>query len=211
MIRMKEELKIKLEKLHHVYTFAKEAYLYTEYFHNPSTKGEFDLITSSAYKKNLSIIMHLMFRTLIVEVYKLFSRSPNDKFRLDKFIDSLSSSGRFRSIGIPQTHIDIWKNLLADNKNTIDNIILLRNKIYAHTENPMTNYNEIDISFKQIKVLLDIADKILKSVYREIFGAGIVTNAVTFDRKRFSLLRLLAKAEKQRLNEIRDKYMNKGK
>ena len=208
---MKEELKIKLENLLHVYIFAKEAYLYTEYFHNPSTQEELDLVTSSAHKRNLSTIMHLMFRTLIVEVSKLFSRSSNDKFQLEKFIDSLSPSGHFRTIGVAQSHIDIWKKLLVDNKTTIDNVLLLRDKIYAHTDDPTINYNEIDISFKQIKVLLDIADKILKSVYHDIFETGLMTDAVTFDRGRFSILRLLAKAEKERLSEIRDKFKNGGK
>jgi hypothetical protein len=211
MIRMKEELKIKLEKLLHVYIFAKEAYLYTEYFHNPATKEELDLVTSSPHNRNLSTIMHLMFRTLIVEVSKLFSRSNNDKFQLEKFIDSLSPSGHFRTIGVLQSHVDTWKKLLVDNKNTIDNVLLLRDKIYAHTDSPMTNYNEIDISFKQIKVLLDIADEILKSVYHDIFDTGLITGPVTFDRERFSILKLLAKAEKARQTEIRDKYLNWGK
>lgn len=208
---MKEELQIKLEKLLHVYIFAKEAYLYTEYFHNPATKEELDLVTSSAHNLNLSTIMHLMFRTLIVEVSKLFSRSTNDKFQLEKLIDSLSPSGHFRTIGVSQAQIDAWKRFLEDNKTTIDNVLLLRDKIYAHTDNPLINYNEIDISFKQIKILLDIADQILKSIYHDIFDTGLMTDAVTFDRERFSILRLLAKAEKDRLNEIRDKYLNWGK
>jgi len=208
MIKMKEELQIKLEKLLHVYIFAKEAYLYTEYFHNPETKDELDLITNSPHKSNLSTIMHLMFRTLIVEVSKLYSRSENDKFQLEKFIDSLSPSGYFRKINVSQTHIAAWKKLLVDNKATIDNVLLLRDKLYAHTDNPLKDYNEIEISFKEIKILLDIADEILKSIYHDVFNTGLMTDAVTFERERFIILKLLAKAEKGRLNEIRDKYMN---
>ncbi|MGM0582085.1 MAG: hypothetical protein ACQETL_15485 [Bacteroidota bacterium] len=208
---MKEELKIKLDKLLHVYILAKEAYLYTEYFHNPETKEEMDLITVSPHKGNLSTIMHLMFRTLIVEVSKLYSRSNNDKFQIGKFINSLCPSGHFRAINVSQAKINTWKNLLVDNKTTIDNVLLLRDKMYAHTDNPLISYNEIDISFKEIKVLLDIADEILKSIYHDIFNTELMTDALTFDRERFSILKLLAKAEKERQIEIRDKYLNWGK
>jgi len=208
MENLKKELGVKLEKILHVIIFAQEAYLYTEYFHNPETKEELDLVTKSPHTSNLSTIMHLMFRTVIVEVSKLYSRSENDKFQLESFINSLSSSGHFRKIDISAAHIEKWKKLLVDNKPVIDNILTLRSKLYAHTDNPMTSYNEIDISFKEIKTLLDIAAEILTNIYHDVFDTGLLTDSPTFDRERFGILKLLAKAEKERQEEIINKYKN---
>ncbi len=205
---IEQELYDKLDKISRIYIFAQEAYLYTEYFHNPNTKEELDLVVSSPHSNALFIIMHLMFRTLIIEVSKLFSRSDNDKFQIEKFIQSLSPSGHFRKIGISTDHIDQWKQQLINNQKSIDNILLLRSKLYAHTDNPMTDYNYIDISFKEIKQLLDVAGNILKNIYNDVFQTGLSLDSPGFDRQRFIILKLLANAEAERQKEIFNKYAN---
>lgn len=203
MNKIKKELEDKLERIMHVYIFAQEAYLYSEYFHNPKSDEELKLVTASPHRGNLTLIMHLMFRTLIIEISKLFSRSDNDKFRLSKFIESLSLSGHFKKICFSQTLVEKWKNEIDKNESVISDILLMRSKIYAHTDNPLSDdYNEIDISFKQIKVLLDIAQEIIKTVYAEIFDTELNTNSPTFDRDNFIILKLLAKAETDRVNDI---------
>lgn len=206
MENTKEEFSNKLEKVLHVYIFAQEVYLYTEYFHNPETKEELELITKSAHAKKLSMIRHIMFRTLVTEVSKLYSRSKNEKFRLEKLIESLSQSGDFKGTNIPEDRIQLWKQNLLENKETIDSILKLRNKVYAHTDDQVEDYSHVDISFKKIKILLDIADNILKGIHKQVFNIGLLTNPLTFDRKRFSLLKLLASAEKERQASIFNKY-----
>lgn len=189
MKELKKDLEHKLEKIVHVYIFAQKAYLYTEYFHNPETSEERELITNPPMSHDLSLLMHLMFRTLIIEVSKLFSRSKQDNFQLEKFINSLSSSGHFRKISVSEDRIIHWKERLKKNKKIIDIIILLRDRLYAHTDNPMINYNEIDISFKQIKTLLDLAAEILKSTYADVFETDFLCDSPGFDRNRFMILK----------------------
>jgi hypothetical protein len=207
----KEELGKKLEQVLHVYMFAQDAYLYTEYFHNPSSKEELELVMNSPHSPELSVIMHLMFRTLVVETSKLFSRSDNDKFQLTKFIESLSSNGYFGDLGISKEQIEKWEYRLEKSNETINETLLLRDKIYAHTENPLADYSEIDISFKKIKHLLDLAKDIISNVYSELFDTGVIFDSPTFDKERFGILTLLAKAEAQRTKEIFDKYNFKAK
>ena len=208
MSDLKEELSIKIEKILHVYLFAQDAYLYTEYFHNPNTKEELNLVVNSPHSITLSKIMHLMFRTLIVEVSKLFSHSDGDKFQIEKLIQSLSPSGHFRKVGVSTAHIDQWKQKLIDNHLTIDNILLLRSKLYAHTDNPLTDYNYVDISFREIKQLLDVAGEIIRNIYNDIFQTSLRLDSPTFDRQQFIILKLLAKAEAERQNAIFNKYSN---
>jgi hypothetical protein len=205
---IKDELWVKLEKILHIYVFSQEAYLYTEYFHNPNTKEELDFVIKSPHSSNLSVIMHLMFRTLIVEVSKLFSRSANDKFRLSAFIDSLSSKGHFREIGVQKEKVAYWNQRLVENEEIIKDILLMRSKIYAHSDNPMTNYNNIDISFKKIKVLLDIARDILKEIHSSVFEMDLQTDSPSFEKDRFMILDLLVKGESVRMKEILDQFQN---
>lgn len=208
MTSLKRELEIKLEKICHVYIFVQEVYLYTEYFHNPDTKEELELVINSAHSRHLHKIMHFMFRSLVSEISKLFSRSENDKFRLESFINSLSSTGHFRNLNVSNEKVKFWQDQLASNKDSIDNIILLRSKLYAHTDNPLTDFTNIDISFKEIKSLLDLASIILKEIYSDIFQSHLITDSPSFDRKGFGILKLLAKAENERKLEIINKYRN---
>ena len=47
MDSLKKELQEKLDKILHVFLFAKDAYNYTEYFHNPETEEESSFINNS--------------------------------------------------------------------------------------------------------------------------------------------------------------------
>jgi hypothetical protein len=95
-----------------------------------------------------------------------------------------------------------WINgiLLRNNKLIID-LFSLRDKNYAHTDDS-TNDKNIDITFKQVEDLLDIADDILKSVYKELFEIDLITPPLRFNRNKFNLLRLLVNAENQRQSEF---------
>lgn len=198
-MNIKEELKDKLKKINQIYLLAQDAYFYTEYFYNPKTDGELELIENSIYKANLSMIRHLMFRTLIIEVSKLFSDSKNDKFRLQSLIMSLSKSGHYRSLGVSKEHIIKWNKLLYDNQMIIYSIITLRNKLYAHTDDPFKDYNSIGVSFHDIKILLDITSSIIKVLYSDIYDIDLRLNSATFDRKRFALLELIVNGEERRM------------
>lgn len=202
MENLRKELEIKLDKIYSIYIFAQEIYVYTEYFHKPKTKEEIELITESIHSSNFRFLMHVMFRSLINEVAKLFSNSENDKYRLGSFIDSFSQTGYFRKIGIPSKRINVWKQYLIDNIDSIEKIRLLRNKIYAHTDDPSKSYNNIDISFKEIENLLQVAKSIINEIAIAIFDKEFDTRPFSFDRDRFILLELLVKAEKQRKEDI---------
>jgi hypothetical protein len=204
----KNELEIKLEKIFHVYMFAKEAYLYTEYFHNPDSTEESSLVHNSTHSSDISLISHLMFRALVVELSKLYrtNESENDKFQLEKFIKSLNPSGHFRSIGVPTEYVLDWQDLIQKQRKTIDNLLYLRDKIYAHTTNPLKDYSHIEISFQELKQLLNLAEKIIKSIYQKVFDTEVDTESISFNRNRFTLLKVAADGEKQRIEEITKRF-----
>jgi hypothetical protein len=74
MENFKIELKEKLDKISSIYIFTQEVYLYAEYFHHPGTEDELSLFSESVHSIHLRFIAHIMFRTLINEISKLFSK-----------------------------------------------------------------------------------------------------------------------------------------
>lgn len=206
MTKLRDELNLKLEKILRIYILAHDAYLYTEYFHNPKTEQERNLVISSPHSSNLRFIMHLMFRSLVTEVSKLYKNSGHEKYSIYSFIESLSPTGHFRKIGISIEHINKWRECLTENQEVISTVLLLRDKVYAHTDDPLKNYSNVELSFKNIKVLLELAAEILKEIYRDVFNTDLLLDSPTFDRDMFSILELIAKAEKLRVDEIYQKY-----
>lgn len=203
--QIKDELKTKLSTISSVFIIAQDAYLYTEYFHNPNTKEELDFVVKS---NQLRLIIHLMFRTMINEVSKLFSHSKNDKFRLIALIESLSNNGYYGKLRMPLQYIEGWEQQFIINKDVINDILLLRNRIYAHTDNVFIDHNEIHITFNQIKILLDLADNIIKSIYYLLFDTEFDSTSPTFDKERFLLLNLMVRGQNQKQKELLDKARN---
>ena len=206
MGKLKDELKTKLESITQIYILTQELYFYTEYFHNPNTREESDLIEESVHSIHLRFIKHIMFRTLINELAKLFSRSENDKYRLSAFIDSLSESGHYRNLKFSKEKVVLWKEKLDNQSNVIDSVLTLRSKVYAHTDFSL-GFNNTDITFKEIKSLLDFALKIIQEVYGTIFDTELDAESGQFDRERFTMLSTLAKGEECITEELTKEFM----
>jgi hypothetical protein len=204
MTNLKIELSTKLEKILHIYVLAQDSYLYTEYFHNPDTEEEKKLVFNSPHSSNIKFIMHLMFRNLITEVSKLYT--AREKFSIIAFVSSLSPSGHFRKFDISPQYILHWNESFKQNQDIISNVLLLRDKVYAHTDDPLKKYFDTELTFKNIKALLDLAAEILKEIYRVVLDTDLLLRSPTFDRERFVMLKLLAKAERQRVEDIYKKY-----
>ena len=202
MEKLKAELNSKVEKILHVYILAQDAYLYTEYFHNPNTVEEKNLVYNSPHSSSLKFIMHLMFRSLITEVSKLYKTGGQERFSIVAFISSLSPSGHFRKIGISLEDIQRWRQCIENNEDVISKVLMLRDKVYAHTDDPLKDYSDIELTFLNIKALLDLAAEILKEIYRVVFDTDLRLHSPAFERNRFGILELLAKGEKQRVEQI---------
>lgn len=201
---LKAELKKKLDKISQIYIFTQEIYLYTEYFYNPNTQNEFMLLTNSIHSTHLRFISHIMFRTLIIEISKLYSHSDSDKYRLESFIISLAKNGHFRKINFPNDKVEKWKKQLEldTNKNIIDELLQLRSKVYAHTDDLSNLTQKTDVTFEKIKSLLDLALDIIKSVFSIVFNTHFDEESSQFDKERFLALKILAKGEALRQDEI---------
>lgn len=192
----------KIEHVWETYIFAQEVYFYTEYFHNPRTKEELEIIISDFPGRDIRFIMHIMFRTLIIETCKLFRQSRVEKFSLYALLNSLSGTEAGDLIARE------FKEEMRQNKGVIDIIFLLRDKCYAHYDLKITELSKIEITIQKIKQLLDLAYKIIHHVGSNILNTVYINDPVRFDRNRFILLHLMAKAEKQRRENIVNEAIN---
>jgi hypothetical protein len=202
----KEELETKLGKIAQIFMFAKDTYLYTDYFHQPDTPEELEVSTNSPHAGHLSFIRHILYRTLIVELAKLFSDKSGDKYRLGALIQSFKITSYFGDMGISETTIQKWESQFNADQAIIDDVITLRDRIYAHTDSLKDDYLNIDLSVKKTHTLLSIAETMIKEIYRVVLNTDLYTESPQFDRQRFGILKLLAKAEKQRQQEIISYY-----
>lgn len=198
---LKKEFEDKSKKFRDIFVFAKELYLYTKYYHSPKTDEERELLTSSPYSRDLQLILHLMYRSLIVETAKLFSSSKNDKYRISSFIELLSKDGHFRKLLFPQDVIDKWSKRIDDLNSQIENVKALRDNIYAHTDHSLKIKN-IDVSLSEIELLLNFAEEVLQEFYSNVLGAEYEVETSLSGIENCNILKLLAVGYKQNQDDM---------
>ena len=147
-----------------------------------------------------------MFRVLINELAKLFSNSESDKCRLSAFIDSLSKSGYYRSLKFSKEKVELWQKKLNEQSDIIKKVSTLRSKVYAHTDFPL-KHNNIGITFKEIKSLLDFVLEVIQEIHGAIFDIHLDSESRQFDRERFTMLSALAKGEEYIAEELTKEFM----
>lgn len=109
------------------------------------------------------------FRISVIELYKLFSNSTNDKYRLRSFIADLKSNRKFAGLNVPGAKITQWEQDFKSHSNLIQHLGDLRNKVYAHTDHSEV---EAQATFQDIRILIGIAVDILDEVHGKLFGTG---------------------------------------
>lgn len=189
-------LKSKLEHIWSTYIFAQEVYYYTESLHNPKTEAEKNILISDFPGRDIKFILHIMFRGVIIEVCKLYKESKNDKNTLASLLNSVSGTE------VIDAFISESLNKIQDCKSLINDMFLLRDKEYAHSDNTPLDFDKIDIKFKQIKGLLDLAYEIIMHIGEVLFDTHYADDTIRFDRDRFILLDLIAKGEHKRRDDL---------
>lgn len=194
------DLKIEIKNIWDIFINANECFHYSNYLHNPETQDELDYLNDS---RDLQYIKHIMWRMSIIELSKLFSGPKSqDRFNIQHLIDKLKKNGNFGNIGISDDVLTRWEDEIDKNRETIKTILNLRNKVYAHTDSDKTKYISIDLSYKEIELLLNIVEEIIRKIYSSVFETFADVEPVVFDKKRFSIIKTLAKEKKKRFDDL---------
>lgn len=201
-----DELRNETWRITEIYLNAKENFNYCYYLHKPGTKAEAEYLKVD---RNLKFIRHSLWRLSIIELAKLFSdRKSTDKFNLLHFLSKLKPDGQYKHFKIDPLKIAEWESQVFTNEKLIRKVIILRDKIYAHTDRDKDDYKKIVIYFKQIEELFEIVETVLKEVYLIALSTTLDLSTPTFDRTDFDLVKILAQEHKKQIDEIKG-YLTK--
>jgi len=179
---------------------ARECFAYSNYLYNPATKEESEYLSVS---QDFDFIRHILWRITIIEMSKIFSSSKNrDRFNLRHFLTKLKHGGQFSQVGIKDSSVTKWETELLDNELTINNILTLRDKIYAHSDLRKDDFRNIEISFQDIEKLICIAESIVKEIYFTVFDADTEMSTIVFDKQNFNIIRILADEKNRTIKAI---------
>ncbi len=208
IVSHKEQVRENINRILLIWLFARDAYYFAEYFYNPDTVEEKSYITNSRDKYHMDFLRHLTYRTLVIELSKLFKDSVGDKFNVFKFIRKLKSDGHHKSLKFDKGILDKWEVSLTANKVVIEKIVKLRDEYYAHEDDNGTDLALLDVGFEEIFKILEIVWDVIKTIEDLILDTDLNDYLSVFsERQNFQFLRVLAEADKKRTEEICKKYI----
>ncbi len=196
----KEEIKEEIWQIWQILLIAKECHSYSFYLHKPDTKEESDYLQHS---RDFNFIRHMLWRMTVIELSKLFRNSPqNDRFNLFHFISKLKKGGHFGKLGISENKIEEWESKMTDNTQTISEMLLLRDKLYSHTAPNKKKYIDGNLTFEKIEELIKIVESVIREIYSSVFDSHASIGTISFDRKRFKIIEILAEEKNKRKREL---------
>lgn len=176
-----EELKIELTVITTILTRATDAFLIVEYLNKPEKDEK--LFAQKKINFFFTYSQSIYWQTLIIELTKLLyfnerdkaKTSNREKFNILHFLKKLKKDGHFGSTKIPAVKIEQWSENLNKKESTILNIIMQRDKLYAHQDNQKVQNSA---SLKDIYELLNILQEIIREINHILLERGIDFNPV---------------------------------
>jgi len=162
-----EELNNKLETILLLYINAKVFYLDAYYLYNAETVEEKKVahFNEFIYRSRIAI-----WRSAILDLSKLFIKSKNEHFNLIDFLKSLISDYEDNEWKhkFPKPDLNKWLGKIEEPEilKIRENLKTNRDKRIAHNDK---GDEEIRMTFKELRPLLDIAEKLIHDLYSKFF------------------------------------------
>ena len=203
----KEELKENILSIWKILNNCKESFLFCKYLHLPETSNEKQYIENSRYFK---YIRHILWRNSVIELSKLFSISKNrDKYNISHFIKKLKPQGHFKIFKIDSHKIYDWESTFATNNGIIDNLLILRDKVYAHTDVLDANESLNGLTFEEMEMLINLVEDLIREIYRSVFNGDVDLRTPLFGRGNFKLINNLIEHKEFKTKELNERLNSK--
>lgn len=183
----------------------KHCFEYSYYLYKPETKEEEIYLKTT---QDFQYIRLILWKMAVIELAKLFK--DNDRFSIIRFINKLKFGAHYGDLGIKPEVINNWEKSIEKNKSSIETIIKLRDKLYAHTDAEKEKYMHESISFEQTKKLIEIVESIIIEIYSVVFDSYADLSSPIFERDRFNIIKVLSKAHEDRLKDF-EQYFTERK
>lgn len=168
---LKTELDKDIQAYFNILVTAKQCLQYAEYLYNPDSQEEAQEINQNLF---LSFARHLMLRTSIIELDKLYKidksgldhnvKPDNYKFNLLKFLHKFKANGHFSKFIIDKTILQKWEERILLNENAIKKINALEDKVYAHTDSIKPAMEAVGLNFAELNTLICLAEDIIAKI-----------------------------------------------
>lgn len=202
----KEEIKENISSIWKISILAQKCLNYTFYLHKPETQEELDFLNSST---DFQFIRHLLWRNTVIELSKLFSTSPKrDKYNIFHFIKKLKRDQSYGAFRIDAAKIEDWENRLEKNKELINSVILLRDKVYGHTDNENNKKNLVTPTFEQTEKLLKIVENVIQEIYSTVFDSHASTESPVVNKNPSKIIKILSAEKKLRIDALKELLKN---
>jgi len=174
--RSKEELKNKLWDITELFLEAQENYKIVEYLAKASDSDE------EAYVKRMNFIFPYiqiqLWQLVIIKLTLLFKRK--EQYNIIGFLENLKKGIKNEEFGInllTEEEITKWEFEIHQEQKVIDNILVQRNKLYAHKTAEGKKVNPT-VTLEKAKHLIDLTFKILKEINIGVFERSLIRDPV---------------------------------
>ncbi len=196
----KKEIKDNISAIWKISILAKKCLKYSFYLHKPDTEAELDFLN---YSRDFHFIRHILWRNSVIELSKLFNSSPKrDKYNIFHFLNKLKKDQYFGGFDINQAKIESWEKRLEESNETINSLLLLRDKVYGHTDNESAKSNLDTPTFEQTEKLLLIVENVIQEIYSTVFDSHAEIESAHIFENPSRIVKILASEKKARIDGL---------
>ena len=92
---------------------------------------------------------------------------------------------------------------MTNNQNYINDILILRDKIYAHSDFNKGQYSvDMNITFEEVEILIKLVEDIVRQIYLVVFDGQVDMSTPYFDRSDFNVIKILAQERRNRMEGL---------
>ncbi|WP_162055193.1 AbiU2 domain-containing protein [Pontibacter pamirensis] len=202
---MKAELKSDISSIWKIFHLAKQSYQYSYYLHKPDSEEETTEINRNHF---LNFTRHTILRVLIIELCKLYNKdSNNQKFSVPKLLKKLKRYGHYSKLKFDQAKLVQWDLKLQSYESTINNINVLRDKLYAHTDRQKPDLEQYGFEFEELKVLLELTEDIIFQINSDLFDSH-TDFRTEFDMCEMDIVKKLVELRENELHKFWKQFRN---
>lgn len=169
----KQELRAELEEILEILFFAQENYKAFKYLRIREDDDDKAYVKKMNAYFGFAAITH--WRTVIIELSKLFASRKNEHYNLHRFVGKLKTGGEYFGAEISEVKIREWEDIFVIQKDVIADLITLRDKAIAHKDKDGKTLKS-ELTLGKIWRLIETVQKLIREIYLTVFEVSYLVD-----------------------------------
>lgn len=172
----KKELHDEIISIGEILILAQESLKMIEYLIEP------ELDNKKLYAKRqmfFDFSYKIYWRITVIELCKLFSGRDTDSFNLVKLIGKLRKGNHFGDAKISETKLAQWQEEINLEKGSINNLLLQRDRLYAHKDRELNQVQNI-VNINKTWALIKLGRRIIQDIYSDVFDISYMLEDIGY-------------------------------